>query len=88
MRTANGTLVVLHAHDLTAVNAEAHVAAWQHYSILLGSVADDALALTLVVEIGLVGTISVDVVQVHYLVVVKQFLLDSLVLQLGGAISP
>lgn len=46
----------------------------QHDRVLLRGVADDALALALVVEVGGVAIVPVDVLQVHYLVVVKHLL--------------
>lgn len=78
-RSADGALVGLHAHYLTAVDAEAHVSAREHYCVLGVSVAHHAFSLALVGQIGRVVVDSINVIEVHDLVVVKQFLLQKLV---------
>ena len=71
MRSANGTLVILHAHNLTAVNTQAHVAAWQYDSVFLGRVAHNTLALGFIIQVGLIGSVAVYIIQVHDLIVVQ-----------------
>lgn len=77
----------MHSHDLAAVDAEAHVSARQHDCVLVGRVADHTLLLTLVLQIGGIVVDSIDVVEVHDLVVVKQFLPNVLVPDVVWAVS-
>ena len=71
----NRTLVSLHPHNLTAVDAETHMSAWKYNCILRGSVANYAFFLAFICEICSIVIYSVNVMQVHYLVVVQKFLL-------------
>ena len=75
LRSADGTLVGLHSDNLTAIDTEAHVSARQHYSIFSSCVAYNAFLLTLIRQISRTVIDSIDVVQVHNLVVVEQLLL-------------
>jgi hypothetical protein len=79
--SADGALVGLHSHDLTAVNTQAHVSAWQHNCIFCRSVAYHALLLTFVCNVGCIIINSIDVVQVHDLIVVQQLLFNEFVTQ-------
>ena len=78
---ADGALVRLHTDDLAAVYAEAHVAARQHHRVLRRSVADHALLLALVCQVGCAVVNTIDVVQVHDLVIVEELLLLVFVLE-------
>jgi hypothetical protein len=73
---ANGALVRLHPHDLTAVNTEAHVSAGEHHGVLGRSVANDALLLALIRNISCIIIDAVNVIQVHNLVIIEQLLLQ------------
>ena len=81
LRPADGALVRLHTDDLAAVYAEAHVAARQHHRVLRRGVADHALLLALVCQVGCAVVNTIDVVQVHDLVVVEELLLLVFVLE-------
>lgn len=70
LSTADGALIRLHAHYLRALDAQAHVAARQHHSVLGGREADDALSLGLVGDVCRGVIHSVDVVHVEDSVVV------------------
>ena len=83
---ANRALVCLHAHDLAAVDAETHVAAWQDYSVLGRGVAHHTLPLALVCEVGSSVINAVDVVEVHNLVIVEQLLLEILEAEVVGPV--
>ena len=72
---ANWALVRLHSDDLAAVDAEAHVAARQHDRVFGGGVADDALLLTLVSQVGGAVIDPVDIIQIHNLIIIEQLLL-------------
>ena len=98
MSSADGTLVCLHAYDLRALNAEAHVAAGQHDSVLGRREADHALPLRLIRNVSSRVVDPVDVAQVKNRVVVlhtskiyingvayKEFLLEEF--ELKGAWS-
>lgn len=96
-RPADGALVGLHAHDLRALDAEAHVAAGQHHGVLRGCEADHALALGLVRDVRRCVVDAVDVVQVEDRVVVlhegysmkaayEEFLFEELVFECAGAL--
>ena len=56
----------------------------QHHCVLLGGVADDALALAFVIKVGGVAIVPVDVLQVHYLVVVQHLLRCCLEFEVGS----
>ena len=71
----NRTLVSLHPHNLTAFNAETHMSARKYNCIFRDSVANHAFFLAFICEICSIVIYSVNVVQVHYLVVVQKFLL-------------
>jgi hypothetical protein len=73
---ADRALVRLHSHDLTAVNAEAHVPTGENHGVFGCSVAHYALSLTLISDIGSIVVNSVDVIQVHNLIVVQKLLFD------------
>ena len=75
LRSADWTLVGLHAYNLTAVNTEAHVSAREHDRVLCRRVAYNAFLLTLICQISCAIINTVDVVEVHDLVVVEQLLL-------------
>lgn len=75
LRSADGTLVGLHSDNLTAIDTEAHVSARQHDGILRSSIAYNAFLLTLIRQISRTVIDSIDVVEVHDLVVVEQLLL-------------
>ena len=55
----------------------------KHHCVLLGGVADDALALAFVIKVGGVAIVPIDVLQAHYLVVVKHLLSSSLEFEVG-----
>jgi len=86
LNTADRALVSLHPHDLAAVDAQAHVAAGQDHGVLCRRVADDALFLRVVSQVGLVVVGSVDFVEVHNLIVVEQLLLQELEPQIVGSV--
>ena len=69
-RSANRTLVCLHPDDLTAVNTQTHVPTGKDDCVLGGCVAYYAFFLAFVSQIGCIIIDSIDVVQIHYLVVV------------------
>ena len=71
---ANWALVCLHSDDLAAVDTEAHMAARQHDRVLGGGVADDALLLTLVSQVGGAVIDPVNIIQVHNLIIIQQLL--------------
>jgi hypothetical protein len=85
--SANGALISLHPYNLTAVNTEAHMSAREHYCVLVGSVAYHALFLAFIGEVGCIIINSIDVVEVHDLVVVEQLLSDILVPNVVWTIS-
>ena len=62
LRSTNGTLVGLHPHDLTAIDAEAHMSTREHDGVLTGRVTDHAFLLALVCNVGSTVVDSVDVV--------------------------
>lgn len=76
--TADWAFVCLHSDDLTAINAQAHVATREDNCVLVRSIAYNALLLAFVNKIGGIIVNSIDVLQVHYLIVVQKFLLEVL----------
>lgn len=85
--SADRALVGLHSDYLAAVNTQTHVSAWQHHSVFVGRVADNTLFLALIGKVGSVVINSIDVIEVHYLVVVQQLLTDVLEADVVGAVS-
>ena len=83
---ADWTLVGLHPHNLTAVDAEAHVSAREDHCVLGGSVAHHAFSLALVSNVSSIVVDAVNIIQVHNLIVVKKLLLDEFEAQVLGAI--
>ena len=67
---ADGALIGLHAHDLTALDAETHVPAWQHDCVLSGRVTNHTLSLCFISDVCCVVVNSVQVIQIKYRVVV------------------
>ena len=60
--SADWALVSLHPHDLRAVDTQAHVSAGQHHGVFVGRVADHALFLALVLELGSIVVVSVNII--------------------------
>ena len=60
--STNRTLVGLHTHNLTAIDAEAHMSTWKHDGVLTGRVTDHTFLLTLICNIGSTVVNSIDVV--------------------------
>ena len=73
---ADWTLVGLHSHYLTAVNAEAHVSTREDHGVLGCRVANHAFSLALVSNVSSIVVDAVNIIQVHNLIVVKKLLLD------------
>jgi len=70
------TLVRLHTHNLTAIDTKAHVSAGKYNSILIGRVADYTFFLALVDEVCGNVVNSIDVIEVHNLIIVEELLLQ------------
>ena len=75
---ADRALVGLHPYDLAAVDAEAHVPAGENHSVLGGRVADHTFLLGLVSDVGRSVVDSINIIEVHNLIIVKQLLLQEL----------
>ncbi len=60
----------MHSDDLRALNAQTHVSAGQNYSVLGCGVANNALSLRVICDVGCVVVDTVDVIQVKDRVVV------------------
>ena len=69
-------LVGLHADDLATVDAQAHVAAGQDHRVLVCCVAHNALLLGVVSQVSCIVVDSINVVQVHDLVIIEELLLQ------------
>ena len=74
--TADWALICLHTHYLGAVDAQTHVSAWEHYRVFGRGVADNAFALRLVGYVGRIVVYSIDVIQIHNLVIIEELLLQ------------
>jgi len=85
-RSANRTLVGLHSHYLTAIDAEAHVSTGKNHCVFGVSVADHTFTLAFICQVGSIVINSINVIQIHDLIVVKQLLLQELVPHVGGAV--
>ena len=70
------TLVCLHTHDLTAVNAKTHMAAGKNNCVLCSRVANHTFSLGFVSNVGGIVVYSIDIIQVHDLVVIEKLLLQ------------
>lgn len=68
--SADRTLVSLHPHNLRAIDTKTHVSAWQDDGVLVGGVADDTFLLTFIGQVGSIVIYSINVIQIHNLVVV------------------
>jgi hypothetical protein len=79
--TANGTLVRLNAHDLGALNAQAHVATGENHCVLGRGKANNALSLSLISDVCRSVIHTIDVVHVKDCVVVEELLLNELELK-------
>ena len=77
--SAYRTLIRLHSDNLAAVNAQTHMSTWQNHSILGCSIAYHTFLLTFISQISCIIIDSIYVVQVHYLIIIKQLLSDILV---------
>ena len=84
--STNWTLVSLHSHDLTAIDTKAHMSTGKHDGVLAGRVTNNTFLLTLICNIGSTVVNSIDVIQVHNLVVVEEFLFQEFKPEIVGAI--
>ena len=64
LSSADGALICLHSHYLTAVNTQAHVSTGEHNRVFCRSVAHNALLLGVVHQIGGRVINFIDVVEV------------------------
>ena len=74
-RTADRTIVILHANDLTAALAQAQVSAWQDDRVLYNGEADDTFSLHVIIIAALV-LLAIHVCQIKDGPVVEQLLLE------------
>ena len=79
LSSADWAFVGLHPDNLGAVDTEAHVSARKHHRILRCGVAHNAFFLTFIGEVGRHVVYSINVIQIHYLGVIKQLLFQELV---------
>jgi len=70
LSSADGAFVSLHPHDLRALNAQTHVSAGQHNSVLSGRVANHTLPLSLISDVRSVVVYPIDIIQVENSVIV------------------
>ena len=73
--SANRAFVSLHPHYLRALNAQAHVSAWQHHRVFGCRIAYHTLSLRLIRDVSCAVIDSIDVAQIEYGVVVEELLL-------------
>lgn len=78
MGPTDGTLIGLHPHNLRTPDAQAHVSARKHNSILRVCIAHHTLLLCIISQVGSRVVYAVNIIHVEDVVIVQQFLLEIL----------